>query len=79
VSGFDTFAVGKRGIYFERHTEGWGGTISFMSFSDQVILDLANIKKPFALGLTVSPDERSILYTQIDQSGSDIFLVENFR
>jgi hypothetical protein len=50
-----------------------------MSFSDQVIRDLANIKKLFALGLTVSPDERSILYTQIDQSGSDIFLVENFR
>ena len=79
VSGFDTFTVGKRGIYFERHTEGLGGTISFMSFSGQRIRDLANIKKPFALGLTVSPDERSILYTQIDQSGSDIFMVENFR
>jgi hypothetical protein len=30
-------------------------------------------------GLTVSPDGRWILYTQFDQRGSDIMLMENFR
>ena len=29
--------------------------------------------------LAISPDERWILYSQIDQSGSDIMLMENFR
>ena len=27
----------------------------------------------------VSPDENTILYTQLDQEGSDLMLVENFR
>lgn len=30
-------------------------------------------------GLAVSPGERTILYGQIDESGSDLMLVENFR
>ena len=29
--------------------------------------------------ISVSPDERWILYTQIDQAGSNLLLVENFR
>jgi Tol biopolymer transport system component len=29
--------------------------------------------------LSVSPDGRWILYTQVDQAGSDLILVDNFR
>jgi hypothetical protein len=29
--------------------------------------------------ITVSPDERWILYTQLDQAGSNLVMVENFR
>ena len=29
--------------------------------------------------MTVSPDGRTILYTQLDEEASDLMLVENFR
>jgi Tol biopolymer transport system component/DNA-binding winged helix-turn-helix (wHTH) protein len=77
--GFECFAMGKRGVYFERKAEGPGFVISFMSFSDHAVRDVATINVPVGDGLTVSPDERSLVYSQIDQSGSDLFLVENFK
>jgi hypothetical protein len=30
-------------------------------------------------GLTISPDGRTLLYSQIDQDGSEIMLAQNFR
>ena len=32
-----------------------------------------------ALGLTVSPNERFLLYSQFDQGGSDLMLVDKFQ
>jgi Tol biopolymer transport system component/DNA-binding winged helix-turn-helix (wHTH) protein len=77
--GLECFAIGRRGVYFERSGHGPGFVISLMSFSDHVIRDLAVINAPVGDGLTVSPDERSLVFTQIDSSGSDLFLVENFK
>src|SRR5207302_28567 len=77
--GFESFAIGKRGIYFEHGVEGSGFAISFMSFSDHVVRDLAIINAPVDGGLTISPDEHSIVYSQIDHSGYDLFLIENFK
>jgi Tol biopolymer transport system component len=77
--GFECFAMGRRGIYFERGGVASGFTISFISFSDHVVRDLVTINAPVGDGITVSPDERSIVYSQIDHSGSDLFLVENFK
>jgi hypothetical protein len=34
---------------------------------------------PYEPGMAVSPDGRSLLYTQEDERSSDIMLVENFR
>jgi len=40
---------------------------------------LATIPKTAQWGFSVSPDERRILYTQLDRQGSDLMRVENFR
>ena len=52
--------------------------IKFRSFSGRT-RTLAEIDKPITWGLTVSPDERTVLYSQVDQSGSDLMLVDGFR
>ncbi|HVP47531.1 MAG TPA: LpqB family beta-propeller domain-containing protein, partial [Bryobacteraceae bacterium] len=81
-----TWAVAKDGIgYFDwknpTHTHA---LLMFYSFHNQrsttlyefpagTILDEGNS------ALSVSPDERWILYTQIDQIGSNLMLVDNFR
>jgi Tol biopolymer transport system component len=77
--GFQCFTLGKRGMYFEHAVEGSGFAIDYMSFSDHVVRDLVTINAPVGDGLSVSPDERSIVYSQIDHSGSDLLLVDNFK
>jgi Tol biopolymer transport system component len=73
------YAVGSRGIYFMPVPTGHF-TMQFFSFATGRITQVASIEKQVMWGFSVSPDERWILYPQVDQSGSsDIMLVENFR
>jgi hypothetical protein len=77
--GVDNFAVAKRGVYIVRAAPESQGIISFRDFSSGAIEGLAVLKVPVGRGMAVSPDERSILYTQLDRADSDLFLVDNFR
>lgn len=51
----------------------------FLSFVTGESKTILTIQKPTALGLSVSPDEHWLLYSQVDQGGSDLMLAENFR
>ncbi len=66
------------GIYFiaspRRRTP-----IQFFGFEVGAVKTIARIDQRPQMGLTVSPDGRSILYTQYDRAGSELILVENFR
>jgi Tol biopolymer transport system component len=77
--GVDNFAITKEGIYFVRRAQDSEAVISFRNFSSRIIEDLATVKLPVGRGLTVSPDGKSILYTQFDRADSDLFLVDNFK
>jgi Tol biopolymer transport system component/DNA-binding winged helix-turn-helix (wHTH) protein len=75
-----TFAVGNNGIYFCTKPErsvGW--SIRVLDFATGNVKLIANTERPVSVGLSVSPDERWVLYSQVDQEESDLMLVENFR
>jgi sugar lactone lactonase YvrE len=74
------YAPGKNGIYFIRPTHrGSEEELAFLRHSTGQIPSVVTIPRTSGLGLALSPDERLILYSQTDQVGSDLMLVENFR
>lgn len=71
-------------IYFFNSGEGATPTITLESIdlSTRHVDRLSEFKArtyKWVPGLTVSPDRRTLLYTQLDQSGQDIKIIENFH
>jgi hypothetical protein len=74
------WAVVENGIYYLDTTTKPG--IAFFDITTHRITQMFNLESRPAredTGLAVSPDQRTILYTQLDASNSDILLVENFQ
>jgi hypothetical protein len=78
------WAVARDGICFFDWKDAVHPIVQFYNFRDRrsttvyefprgTLLDAGNS------AISVSPDEHWILYTQIDQAGSNLVLVENFR
>jgi Tol biopolymer transport system component/DNA-binding winged helix-turn-helix (wHTH) protein len=53
-------------------------SIQFLNIATGKVKTVAPISSPME-GLSVSPDGRSLLFSQNDEAGSDLMLVENFR
>jgi serine/threonine protein kinase len=74
------FSVVDHGIYFtSARTQEMKFSIRFFTFTTGLEKTVATIPKWPALGLTVSPDERFLVYSEREQQGSDLMLVNNFR
>lgn len=70
----------SRGIYFSPQDPHDGPPgLYFYSFASRSARLLLPVTVRLSTGLTVSPDGTPLLYTQADQAGSDLMLVENFR
>lgn len=73
------FAVTKAGIYYMTATRVDGRSeLRFYSFATRASTTLVPIGLP-EYGLAVSPDERYLIYDQLDDPASDLMLVENFH
>jgi Tol biopolymer transport system component/serine/threonine protein kinase len=75
-------AVG-RGIYFLEGKRGEPYTLEFFDVKTRRTTPLGTLgrsgRSSLILGLTVAPDERSVLYAQRDKLDLDLMLVENFH
>jgi Tol biopolymer transport system component/DNA-binding winged helix-turn-helix (wHTH) protein len=77
-----SWAVTEQGIYFATAETPNRPILEFFSFATHQVTPVTTIDKPIprrSQGLSVSPDRRWIIYTQIDHQNSDIMLMENFR
>ena len=78
IKSYRTFAVGRRGVYYASRGTGHD-SISVHEFATGRSRLLLELSRPIAAGLSLSPDERYLLYSQTDDEGSELMLADNFR
>jgi len=78
-----TFCVTGSGIYFAGVLDPVSRTapLKLYRFADGKTVELGHFDKPLVAAprFSLSPDEKWLLYTQLDSSVDDLVLVENFR
>jgi serine/threonine protein kinase/sugar lactone lactonase YvrE len=77
VSG-STFDVLDTGIYYVERTAG-ENRLQYFDLATRKTTTIAGNLGNVDVGLTVSPDGRTILFSRVDSSVNDLMLVENFR
>lgn len=77
---WSNWALGQNGIYFiGKLPERRNSSVQFFDFSTHKTIPIWTLERPASLGLALSDDGASILYTQTDFAQSDIMLVKNFH
>jgi Tol biopolymer transport system component len=78
IKSYRTFAVGQRGVYYVSRVSGQDSirVHDLATGQNRLLLELS---RPIAAGLSLSPDERYLLYSQTDDEGSELMLADNFR
>jgi Tol biopolymer transport system component len=73
-------AVTDEGIYYAAALDSRNRhSIQFFSFSTGQTHDVVvSVRRVGRLGLSVSPDQRFVLFVQQDQSGSDLMMIKDF-
>ncbi len=73
------FAVVQKGVYYIDQPERGEARLQFLDAATGKSTTVARNLGDVRLGLTASPDGRTILYSRVDSSVDDLMLVENFR
>jgi serine/threonine protein kinase/WD40 repeat protein len=73
------FAPALKGVYFIQKDSARTASIRFLNEETGAARLVQVLTKPLWSHLSVSPDEQFVLWTQADQSGADLMMIENFR
>jgi hypothetical protein len=80
LDGVADWTLGPAGVYFIAPRDPRGrSNICLQEFAGGRVRTVATTDRPLSLGMAVSPDGRTLLYSQFDEFGRDLMLVENFR
>jgi Tol biopolymer transport system component len=71
--------VVNEGIYFATAEKPSHPKIEFFSFATGRITQITSVARAFQKGLSISPDGRWLIFSQIDRTDRDIMLMENFH
>lgn len=71
--------VTEKGIYFSTTNGEISSEINYLHFKSGRVTQVAKLEKPIFFGLTVSPDGRSLIYSQWERYEHDILVMKNFR
>ncbi len=76
ASDWANWAVGRNGIYFMRRRKSQPSAVEYLDFATAATRTVYALSQPpaFGGGLAISPDERTILFTQVDRDGARIFV-----
>ena len=76
VSNWTLWTIAAGGIYFV--PADTPKSLCYFDFTTKQIREVFKVEKNFDNGLSVSPDGRWLLYSQVDEENSDIMLVDHF-
>jgi Tol biopolymer transport system component len=80
VDSVREWAVGSKALYYFTPPDERGNSeLRAYEFADRHSRKILTIAAGIYYGMALSPDGRTLLYSQIDEAGSDLMLVENFR
>lgn len=77
----NNFALTKRGIYFLQASPSSETPLhfQFLDFATHAVQTIAVIPGPVCDEISVSPDQRWLLFNKNDREGSELMLIENFH
>ena len=83
INDLDQWTLGRRGLYFtEPRAAEHKSILKLFRFETGESTRIAVLDQPFpnsSARLSITPDDRWIVYEQVDRSESDIMLIENFH